>query len=737
MKYQRGFKKIFFPLIIYGFIVAIIFSWLFLRDTLNNSNHIQALAYTERLTQVTHLIDTQFNQMYRIVDTYCTSPQYNNLMQTSIDQSDAHHLHNLNQDVQNLKSLNLPTQVDYSFISLTNRWTYQNKQLLPLSKADYDQYLLHIDAKMNSNPEWTHSTDDIYFLNYLPLKNPIKTSIIRGSIRKESLSDTIQAFDLTNLAILDNRGAPLFNMGLSEVAFTNQIIFADTTPSQPTVIDDIIYQKIPSTNLTIASILPKQSLTHYLNENCLIILSILCATLIGLIFCAYFFALIIFRPIEQLTMIFDNDSHDLTEVYQSIIELKKQNETNEKSLSHYEPVIHQQFVHSLLEGNMINSEVQAYLTHLQLKQSITHCTRFVILISQIEYFEGDDNYFWSFGVSQLISELLPIDCQLKPIIIDGHRQVTILSYNHLNNAEIEATVLQLAETLQANIKFYLKLDVSFGISREFDNLINSQLAFEEAFLALRQHIKSNHPVIILYDNLTLDNTNSSIFSYPKDTELKLIQSVCNGELDHAIINLDVFFNQIQQNFVSIDMFETCVNQLVNELLLLAYESIHSELNDAIIIERENLLKQILDYPKPTFIKPLIIHQLLNPLCEFNLNKTQQEALQISEAVVRLLQKDCGLEITLDWVAKELNYSPNYLSFVFSSQMGITFSDFINKVRIEKCKYLLTNTDLKIHEISEQIGYTQPQNFHRFFRTMVGTTPGKYRKLHKTNAPDIF
>ncbi|MNV94816.1 HTH-type transcriptional regulator YesS [compost metagenome] len=57
---------------------------------------------------------------------------------------------------------------------------------------------------------------------------------------------------------------------------------------------------------------------------------------------------------------------------------------------------------------------------------------------------------------------------------------------------------------------------------------------------------------------------------------------------------------------------------------------------------------------------------------------------------------------------------------------MNYIDYLIQLRIDKAKELLTGTNLKIHDIAEQVGY-QPSYFIRLFKKMEDMTPGQYRE----------
>lgn len=84
-------------------------------------------------------------------------------------------------------------------------------------------------------------------------------------------------------------------------------------------------------------------------------------------------------------------------------------------------------------------------------------------------------------------------------------------------------------------------------------------------------------------------------------------------------------------------------------------------------------------------------------------------------------------LSLNWIADELDMSSIYLSRVYKQQTLATIVDVINNVRMERAKEHLENTDLSIVDIAVKSGYTSSSYFHRMFKKSFGVTPSDYRK----------
>lgn len=94
----------------------------------------------------------------------------------------------------------------------------------------------------------------------------------------------------------------------------------------------------------------------------------------------------------------------------------------------------------------------------------------------------------------------------------------------------------------------------------------------------------------------------------------------------------------------------------------------------------------------------------------------------------LIQNYYSQGITLEEVAGKLFVSEEYLSTQFKKETGVSFTETVRKYRIEKVKQLLIDTPLKLNQIAELAGYSDPKYMSRVFKEEVGMLPGDFRKL---------
>ncbi len=83
-------------------------------------------------------------------------------------------------------------------------------------------------------------------------------------------------------------------------------------------------------------------------------------------------------------------------------------------------------------------------------------------------------------------------------------------------------------------------------------------------------------------------------------------------------------------------------------------------------------------------------------------------------------------IKLGQIARALNISTFHFCRTFKQTTGLTFVEYLSRVRIERAKVLLHKNDLRVSEIAYEVGFQSITHFNRIFRKLVGHSPTQYR-----------
>lgn len=81
---------------------------------------------------------------------------------------------------------------------------------------------------------------------------------------------------------------------------------------------------------------------------------------------------------------------------------------------------------------------------------------------------------------------------------------------------------------------------------------------------------------------------------------------------------------------------------------------------------------------------------------------------------------------VQYMARKLNFSSNYLSDLLKKETGKTAQEHIHLFVVERAKNILLNSGSKISEIGYSLGFEYPQRFSNFFKSQTGYSPSEYR-----------
>ena len=97
-------------------------------------------------------------------------------------------------------------------------------------------------------------------------------------------------------------------------------------------------------------------------------------------------------------------------------------------------------------------------------------------------------------------------------------------------------------------------------------------------------------------------------------------------------------------------------------------------------------------------------------------------------IINYIAASYSSDISLEQIAGKTGITPDYLSHLFTKEVGISFSAYIKKYRIGIAKKMMLDSGCKIREIGEKTGYGDPKYFSKVFREVTGLSPREYIRM---------
>lgn len=134
------------------------------------------------------------------------------------------------------------------------------------------------------------------------------------------------------------------------------------------------------------------------------------------------------------------------------------------------------------------------------------------------------------------------------------------------------------------------------------------------------------------------------------------------------------------------------------------------------------------------LKPItisLVKELLTKLAGSNesdsqdMPKNQTEYSTLVREIVREIEMNYGMPLELTYFAEKFRLTPEYISNLFAKETGMPFSAYKKKVRLEKAKELILNSDIKIYEVACAVGYPDQKYFSKVFKEYTGVSAKQY------------
>lgn len=134
----------------------------------------------------------------------------------------------------------------------------------------------------------------------------------------------------------------------------------------------------------------------------------------------------------------------------------------------------------------------------------------------------------------------------------------------------------------------------------------------------------------------------------------------------------------------------------------------------------------------------LVHELLYYICRDDLTlkdmempKKDRKNADILRKIISYTEDNYRLDINEMSAAQHFGYSASYFSRFFRSNMGITYKEFLTRMRINSAKDALTGSSKSVLEIAMDCGFSDARGLINMFNKYEGITPLKYRKKYTT------
>lgn len=330
--------------------------------------------------------------------------------------------------------------------------------------------------------------------------------------------------------------------------------------------------------------------------------------------------------------------------------------------------------------------------------------------------------FVKIAVSLIVNSRV-LGCFMAGPIVMGRISESIISNIYkINSQNMVPEILPKLTIFLRNMKIFSPKDVA-DLSVLFNSSIMSSIIQNEDYTKINEQYKEQ--ARIGEDLQNLKKQNKSML-YPYKIEKELIKKVKNGDSKGASeVMQDLLSEILLIEAGNLDLVKTKMLEIYAILSRAALES-DSSLQKIFgtNLDYLNLLNDVESvHELRHWATDLIRHFTKNVF-----DSMYSGSSYVISQVISLIRSNYMNKISLEKIAKTLFINPSYLSMHFKNEMGVTFTDYLNDVRIKVSKDLLTTSNLSLLEVSLHSGFEDQSYFTKVFKKCEGCTPREYRKM---------
>ncbi|MCZ8518952.1 MULTISPECIES: helix-turn-helix domain-containing protein [Paenibacillus] len=286
--------------------------------------------------------------------------------------------------------------------------------------------------------------------------------------------------------------------------------------------------------------------------------------------------------------------------------------------------------------------------------------------------------------------------------------------------EVGPLAQALASHTAYSVEKYLKLTLSIGIGRACSAPAQIPQSFREACSALEYRLLLGSNRILCISDV---EQGTSIHSMEYlEWEKKLLSALKMGKGNQVSSVLSAWLEEWRSAGLPV---EKCYSMLYKFLVALMNWVAETGCEEAEVFGgdpfKEMRAVRTLDQLK-LWLEGLC-HRVVCYLGEKRSIETQSQ-MRLAEAYIKEHYVDENL--ALQHVCDHIYMSTSYFSVCFKQHTGLTFVEYLTRLRIDKAKELLAATGLKAYDIASRVGYPDPQYFSVIFKRHTGRTPKEFR-----------
>ncbi|MEF2967876.1 response regulator [Paenibacillus sp. M1] len=370
-----------------------------------------------------------------------------------------------------------------------------------------------------------------------------------------------------------------------------------------------------------------------------------------------------------------------------------------------------------IEGNPSDN----HLRHMQWLENSELQDKYFIAVLQLDHYMKlyeswamEERRLWLFAIRNILSEWSLAQGALTVFPFHSGEWVMVFPGNLSDRRE------SLGNDIIHQIKANTKLSCSVGFSHTAEGIEQLSEAYQSAAQALYQRFYRDEEGVFVDPAPELGAAREG--KYPKHLESGMLE--CIRTLDDS--RLMALLDETKVYIESQNFTKMIAERMIVELTVVLYREFeHMKLLPEWSLE--GLLQELHSSGSLGEIIALLKSNLAKWIRESKESQSKENIQSVIAKTREYIANNYHKDLSIEEVADIADLSISHFCLLFKQVTGYTFLEYLTQCRIEKAKYILKNSQVKVYQIAPLVGYQDPRYFTQVFKKVTGKTPSEYRE----------
>ena len=271
--------------------------------------------------------------------------------------------------------------------------------------------------------------------------------------------------------------------------------------------------------------------------------------------------------------------------------------------------------------------------------------------------------------------------------------------------------------------------ITFAVTHFTDSVRKMSSLFNSAQVAMEYRLINRQSQVVNSGRLArIDNR--QYVGIPTNVEVSVTNYITVGDYASAIQLIDAQINSIMKNELPYEYFKHMLSSFVNAFVL-ALSSRNIPIGDVFDNDPYQELHSLTNVDE---IRDFFRYAC-EKACSYIMSSRKNSTASLQK-ILQYIQENYQRDFSLEEISRYSGFSSQYFSRYFKEQMGITFTDYVSQLRIQKAKKFLAEPNSLVSTVAYAVGFENVNSFIRMFKRYEGVSPGKYKSCsNKKEIPE--